>query len=96
MLLDDLHENKDEINSLVSNYGGRRIRVFGSVSRREESSDSDIDFIVDLPRGYDLFNQRLALMYRLKKLLNREVEVIPEHELSKHMRDRILGEAIDL
>ena len=96
MLLDDLHKNKDEINSLVSNYGGRRIRVFGSVSRREESASSDIDFIVDLPRGYDLFNQRLALMYQLKKLLNREVEVVPEHELSKHMRDRILGEAVDL
>ena len=96
MLLDDLHKNKDKINSLVSNYGGRRIRVFGSVSRREENSSSDIDFIVDLPRGYDLFNQRLALMYRLKKLLNRDVEVIPEHELNKHMRDRILDEAIDL
>ena len=96
MLLDELHKNKDEINSLVNDYGGQRIRVFGSVSRREERPNSDIDFIVDLPRGYDLFNQRLALMYQLKKLLNREVEVIPEHELNEHMRDRILGEAVDL
>ena len=96
MLLDNLHKNKDEINSLVKKYGGRRIRVFGSVSRREDTPDSDVDFLVDLPRGYDLFTQRLALMYRLKKLLNREVDIVPEHELNKHMRDRILSEAIDL
>ncbi len=96
MLLDDLHRNKDEINSLVNKYGGRRIRVFGSVSRREDTMDSDVDFLVDLPRGYDLFNQRLALMYRLKELLNREVDIIPEHELNKHVRERILNEAIDL
>ncbi len=96
MLLDDLHKNKDEINSLVNEYGGRRIRVFGSVSRREDTQDSDVDFLIDLPRGYDLFDQRLALMYRLKKLLNREVDIIPEHELNKHVRERILSEAIDL
>ena len=96
MLLDDLIRNKDEINSLVNKYGGRRIRVFGSVSRREDTLESDVDFLVDLPRGYDLFNQRLALMYRLKKLLNREVDLIPEHELNKHIRERILNEAIDL
>ncbi len=96
MLLDDLHKNKDEINSLVNEYGGRRIRVFGSVSRREDTQDSDVDFLIDLPREYDLFDQRLALMYRLKKLLNREVDIIPEHELNKHVRERILSEAIDL
>jgi len=96
MLLDDLQKNKDEINALVSQCGGRRIRVFGSVSRREENSNSDIDFLVDLPRGYDLFKQRLALSFRLKKLLNREVEVIPEHELNEYMREHILSEAVDL
>jgi len=96
MLLDDLHKYKDEINSLVNKCGGRRIRVFGSVSRREDTPDSDVDFLVDLPRGYDLFDQRLALMYRLKKLLNRKVDIIPEHELNKHIRERVLKEAIDL
>ena len=96
MLLDVLHKNRDKINSLVNEYGGLRIRVFGSVSRREDTPDSDVDFLVDLPRGYDLFDQRLALMYRLKKLLNRKVDIIPEHELNKHIRERVLKEAIDL
>jgi hypothetical protein len=27
--------------------------VFGSVARREERADSDVDFLVDFPRGYD-------------------------------------------
>ncbi len=96
MLLDVLHKNKDRINSLGSQYGARRIRVFGSVARREERPDSDVDFLVDFPRGYDMFAQRLALADQLEILLARRVEVIPEHELNRHIKDRVIGEAVEL
>jgi predicted nucleotidyltransferase len=39
--------------------------VFGSVARGEQRPDSDIDFLVDFPRGNDLFAQRLPLAERL-------------------------------
>jgi len=42
MLLDELHAKKDKILSLGNQYGARRIRVFGSVSRGEERPNSDI------------------------------------------------------
>lgn len=61
MLLDDLLARKDEIRRLCEHHGARRIRVFGSVARREERPDSDVDFLVDIPKGYDLFGQRLPL-----------------------------------
>lgn len=96
MLLDELRTKKDQINALGSRYGAQRIRVFGSVARREEEPDSDVDFLVELPRGYDLFAQRLALTGELKNLLSREVELIPEHELNRHIRDRVLKEAVEL
>jgi predicted nucleotidyltransferase len=96
MLLDVLHTNKDRINALGSQYGARRIRVFGSVARREEGPDSDVDFLVDFPRGYDMFTQRLALADQLEMLLARRVEVIPEHELNRHIKDRVIGEAVEL
>ncbi len=96
MLLDNLRAQKTAIIALGRQYGARRLRVFGSVARREEREDSDVDFLVDFPRGYDLFSQRLPLAERLSQLLHRRVELVPEHELNRHVRDRVLEEAVDL
>lgn len=93
MLLQDLQTKQKEILSLAYEYGARRIRVFGSVARGEERPDSDIDFLVDFPEGYDLFAQRLPLSEKLTKLTGRRVDLIPEHELNRHLRDTILNEA---
>ena len=95
-LLTELTNKKSQIEALRLKYDARRIRVFGSVARGEESKDSDIDFLVDFPRGYDLFTQRLPLTENLQKLLGRPVDVIPEHEVNRHMKAHVLQEAIDL
>lgn len=96
MLLDNLHAQKKAIISLGKQYGVRRIRVFGSVARCEERDNSDVDFLVDFPRGYDLFSQRLPLAEKLSQLLGRKVDLIPEHELSRHIRSQVLEEAVDI
>ena len=96
MLLNSLRAQRHAILALSRQYGARHIRVFGSVARGEDRPDSDIDFLVDFPAGYDLFAQRLPLTDELADLLGRAVEVVPEHELSPHIRARVLQEAIDL
>ena len=96
MLLDELRVKKDDIAALGRQYGARHIRVFGSVARCEERPDSDIDFLVDFPRGYDLFSQRLPLAERLASLLKRHVDLVPEHELNRHIREQVLNEAVEL
>lgn len=96
MLLDALHAQKDAINAACHQFGARRIRVFGSVARGEDLPDSDIDFLVDFPRGYDLFAQRLPLTERLVEITGRRLDVVPEHELNRHIRARVLREAVDL
>ena len=96
MLLDELHARKEAIVALGQQFGARRIRVFGSVARGEERPDSDVDILVDFPRGYDLFTQRLPLMERLADLLKRPVELVPEHELNRHIRNHVLEEAVEI
>ena len=96
MLLNELQTKKNDILSLASRYGARRIRVFGSVARGEEHPNSDIDFLVDFPSGYSLFTQRLPLTQSLAELLDRKVELIPEHELNRHIRQRVMAEAVEL
>jgi predicted nucleotidyltransferase len=96
MLLDELRARKSAIAALCNQFGARRMRVFGSVARGEERPDSDVDILVEFPRGYDLFAQRLPLTEQLADLLQRRVELIPEHELSRHIREQALREAVEL
>ncbi|GMV76207.1 MAG: hypothetical protein AMXMBFR78_31560 [Rubrivivax sp.] len=96
MLLEELRARRHEVAALGRRYGARRIRVFGSVARGDETPESDIDFLVDFPAGYDLFAQRMPLADALAKLFVRTVDVVPEHELSRHIRGRVLEEAVDL
>ena len=96
MLLDVIRTNRRAILALSERFGARRPRVFGSVARGEERPNSDVDFLVEFDRGYDLFAQRMQLADELENLLHRHVEVIPEHELSRHIRDRVLEEAVEL
>ena len=96
MLLDDLRQMKPSIDSIALRCGAKRLRVFGSVARRAERPDSDVDFLVELPQGYDLFSQRLALSQGLSDLLHRKVDLVPEHELNRHIRGQVLAEAIEI
>lgn len=66
------------------------------MARRGERADSDVDFLEDFPRGYDLFAQRLPLADKLVELLQRPVELIPEHALNRHIRDQVMQEAVNL
>ena len=96
MLLRELQDIGSTLNKVAEQFGASRLRVFGSVARGEETAASDVDFLVDLPKGYDLFSQRIPLAQRSSELLNRRVELIPEHELNPHMRKKILDEAVSL
>jgi excisionase family DNA binding protein len=95
-VLDELREKKDIIHARAEEFGARRLRVFGSVARREERPDSDIDFVADFPKGYSMFRQRLPLAAKLEELTGRKVELVPEHEMNGRMRDSVLKEAVEL
>jgi predicted nucleotidyltransferase len=81
---------------MAAKFGATRLRVFGSVARGEETADSDVDFLVVFPKGYDLLTQRMPLAQGLSDLLNRKVDLIPEHELNPHIKAQVLAEAVAL
>ncbi|MDT8364203.1 MAG: nucleotidyltransferase domain-containing protein, partial [Nitrosomonas sp.] len=84
------------LDSPYTRFDYSSIRIFGSVARGEERLDSDVDFLVEFLRGYDLFAQRLPLTEKLVDLLQRKVELIPEHELNRHIREQVMKEAVEL
>ena len=91
-----MRAQRETILALREHYGTRHLRVFGSVARGEEGPDSDVDFLVEFPLGYALFGQRLPLTEHLSNVLERRVELIPEYELSRHIRNQVLKEALKL
>jgi uncharacterized protein len=70
MLLDFILNNKDEIIDIFERYGASNIKIIGSVSRREERGESDIDFVADLKENSDGSHDLQALADLIKELRN--------------------------
>ncbi|NBD96178.1 MAG: nucleotidyltransferase [Gammaproteobacteria bacterium] len=92
MLLDELKSKSGLIHQMAREHGARQFRVFGSVARREKKPDSDIDLVVDLPRGYDMLFQRVRLTQKLSELTGRRVELVP----NRRIRNQVLAEAVEI
>ena len=91
-LRDELHNRRAELAAIAARHGVSNLRLFGSVLRGEERSDSDIDLLVDFAedRGFDDY---LGLIEELEQTLGRRVEVVIARSLSQHFRPFIEAEA---
>ncbi len=88
-------EKRATILKLAAKHGARNVRVFGSVSRGEAGSQSDIDILVDLEPGRSLMDLG-GLLMDLEDLLGRKVDVVTEKGLHWYIRDKVLKEAVRL
>ncbi len=84
------------VRALAKRHKAKRIRLFGSVARGDDAPDSDIDFLVDLPKGYNLINDRLQLGVELEELFGRKIDLIVEAEMNRALAPSILKDAIEL
>jgi uncharacterized protein len=88
-----LQEKCDDILAIAAKHGAFNVRVFGSVSRGEDTEGSDIDLLVD----YDL--QKVSawfpggLLMDLQDLLDQKVDIATEQGLSHFIKNRVLAEA---
>ena len=93
--LDIIHAKREEILRIGAKHGVRKMRVFGSVARHDESPESDVDFLVEAgPVTTPWFPA--GLIVDLEDLLGRRVEVITDKALNPDLRERVIEEAIPL
>ncbi len=85
---------RDEINAVVRQHRGRGIALFGSVARGDDSSASDLDFLVEFDKGSSLFDL-MDLQEALEALLGVPVDVVSVGGL-KDRDEHIRREAIPL
>ncbi len=87
---------RSEIKKIAQLHNANRISLFGSVARGDESLDSDIDFLVEFPKSYDLLRDRIGLAQDLEDLLGRKIDLIVMSEMEPSLSQSILKDAIEL
>ena len=90
-----LMERREEILRIAGSHGATQVRVFGSVARGEDDTQSDVDFLVSLAPGRSLFDLG-GIQYELEALLDRKVDVVTERGLKRRIRERVLRESVIL
>jgi len=81
MKLEDLLQQKDKLYMIAKKNGIKKISLFGSYARRENSETSDLDFLVEMEEGASAFGIG-GFQYEVQELLDIEVDVIPTFALS--------------
>ena len=90
-----LIDNRAEILRIANANGATRVRIFGSFARGMARPDSDVDVLVDLEPGSDLFDL-IAIKHGLEDLLDCEVHIVTEAAISPYFRDEVIRAATPL
>ena len=91
-LIDMIKLKRKEILAISAAHGASNVRVFGSAVRRDDDSESDIDFLVDLEQGRSLLDLG-GVQVQLQELLDRKVDLVTEKGLHWYLRETIMKEA---
>ena len=90
--LDDI---KNKALPILKKAGVTRSSLFGSLVRGENREDSDIDMLVDFPRGKGLF-EFAGLQFQLEDALKKKVDLVEYESLHPLLKERILAEQVQI
>lgn len=83
-----LNENKVKL----SQFGVKKIGLFGSYVKNQQNEKSDLDFLVEFKKGEKTFQNFKNLVYFLEELFNKEVEIVTAESLSPYLKPHIIQE----
>ena len=96
MTLEELRSRyRSRILEIAEKRGARNVRVFGSIARGEQRSDSDIDILVDFQPGRSLLDLT-GLWLDLEEALGSKVDVVSSRGLKPRVERDIMRDAIPL
>ena len=97
--MEKFSEIRDKILPLILPHGVKRVAIFGSFARGDESKQSDIDLLITLkpfgqrpPLGLKWF----GLEQELSAVLGRPVDLISDKALSPYIRPYVQKEMVIL
>jgi predicted nucleotidyltransferase len=87
-----LQTKRGEILAAAARHGASNVRVFGSVSRGEDSEASDLDLLVDIDGGTSLLDL-VKLEHEIEAAVGLHVDVVTIEDLPARIRSRVLSDA---
>jgi uncharacterized protein len=87
-----LQKLKEAKPTLITKYPIKSIAVFGSISRKEDDENSDVDILVEFNRSVGM--EFIHLCYELEKLLNRKVDLVSRNGVKEKYYKEIEPELI--
>jgi len=88
----ELKKLKPKIIRILKSRGIRKAGIFGSYARGEQKKGSDIDILIEPPKGIGF--GFVGIEMDLEKSLNKKVDVITYKYISPYLKDKILKEEI--
>ncbi len=81
----EAHRNKIKL------YGVKRIGLFGSYMRNEQTPGSDIDVLVEFEHGKKTFDNYMDLKFFLEELFDCKVDLVVKEAIKPALKESILG-----
>lgn len=72
--------------------GVKRLGLFGSFFRNEQTLESDVDVLVEFEAGQKTFDNFMKLAFLLEELLGRKIDLMTPESLSPYLRPYIQRE----
>ena len=92
---DKLRRNRRRLLDAAERHGVVHVRAFGSVSRGDTTTESDVDLLVDLKPNHTLLDL-VAFRREAGEILDLPVDVATVDMLKERIRDEVLSEALPL
>ena len=83
---------KPKIIRILKKYGVKKAGIFGSYSRGDQKKKSDIDILIQPPRGMGI--QFFALAIELEEKLGKKVDLVSYNGINPHLKDSILKDEV--
>ena len=91
-ILDDI---KQKVTPVLQQAGVIRSSIFGSYVRGDNNEDSDIDILVELPKGRSLLDL-VRLQRELGNVLVKKVDLLTYNSISPLLKDYILKDQVQI
>jgi predicted nucleotidyltransferase len=87
----DIRTAKTILIPILRQYGATKISIFGSFARGEQTSDSDLDLLVDFADTKSLLTL-VKIKRELSEAIGRDVDLLTEAAVSPYLIDTIRAE----
>jgi len=89
-----INQIKSKIKIILKKHNIVRAGIFGSYARGEQKKNSDIDILIEPPRGMGLGFIELKL--ELEKELGKKVDLLTYKSINPHIKEYILKDEVKI